>query len=305
MRLQWIKWIVIISLQFLFVKVGNSQVQENQIVSVKGENIYKNTLLACEKLELGKAIKPGMRVGILVNSDFEVKGAYVNPDITLAVIKICVDAGANEVVALQNIKPEYWERSSLFAQHSEALKKVRCVEANTFPSVFDSVNFVKLDTVPGALHLKNIEVVKEVFDVDFFINISIAKHHASTILTNAMKNMMGLGTRNFGVTFHLNGPQRNDPEFLATCIAELNLIRKPDFIVSDVTEVITTNGPNGPGELIKPMIIVAGKDVVAVDVYCAKVIGFDPEKIPTISKGFELGLGEKDLNGFKLLELQQ
>lgn len=287
----------------LNVSIVYSQPQKSSIVSVKGDNIYENTIIACNKMRLDTMVKSGMRVGILVNSDFEIKGAYVNPDITLAVVKMCIDLGASEIVALQHIKQEYWERSSLYAEHKEVLKKVLSNELTNFPSVFDSINFVRFDSFPGAPHLKNLEMVREVFNVDFFINIPIAKHHASTILTNAMKNMMGLNTRAFNVTFHLNGPKRNDPDFLATCIAELNLVRKPDLIVADVTEAIITNGPNGPGEMVKPMIVVAGNDPVAIDTYCAKQIGFDTERIVSIKKGLDLGLGEMDLSRVIVTEL--
>lgn len=288
---------------FSTITISFSQESVSRIVSVKGNDIYTNTVVACTKMGIDTLVKPGMRVGILVNSDFDVKGAYVNPDITLAVVKMCVDAGAKEIVALQHIKQEYWERSLLLADHKDILGKVRSIEQNNFPSVFDSVNFVKLDTFPGLTHLRNLEMVREIFEVDLFINIPIAKHHATTILTNAMKNLMGLNTRAFNVTFHLNGPKRNDPDFLATCIAELNLIRKPDLIVSDVTEAIVTNGPNGPGEMVNPMMVVAGNDPVAIDAYCAKQIGFDAERIISVRKGFELGLGQMDLTRVKIEEI--
>lgn len=288
---------------FSTITISFSQESVSRIVSVKGNDIYANTVAACSKMGIDTLVKPGMRVGILVNSDFDVKGAYVNPDITLAVVKMCVDAGAKEIVALQHIKQEYWERSLLLADHKDILGKVRSIEQNNFPSVFDSVNFVKFDTFPGLTHLRNLEMVREIFEVDLFINIPIAKHHATTILTNAMKNLMGLNTRAFNVTFHLNGPKRNDPDFLATCIAELNLIRKPDLTVSDVTEAIVTNGPNGPGEMVKPLMVVAGNDPVAIDAYCAKQIGFDVDRIISVRKGFELGLGQMDLSKVKIDEI--
>ncbi len=296
--------IVLTFLLLLVITQVKSKPLEGRIVSVEGSNVFENTLLLCKSVGLDTTIKPGMRIGILVNSDFEIKGAYVNPDVTLAVVKTCIDAGAAEVVALQNIKSEYWQRSSHFNSLSNYLEKVRCIENNTFPSVFDSVNFVRIDSFPGAPNLKNLEVVKEAFEVDYFINIPVAKHHASTILTNSMKNMMGLNTRAFNVTFHLNGPKRNDPEFLATCIAEMNLVRKPDLIVADVTEVIKTNGPVGPGEMVKPMKVVAGTDPVAIDAYCAKQIGFDPDRVITIQKGYELGLGEKTLEKIVVTEIK-
>lgn len=294
---------LIIALAALFNVQCDNKGQESKIVSVTGSDIYKNTQMACKAMGLDAMVKPGMKVGILVNADFDIFGAYTSPDVTLAVVQMLVDAGASEVVALQNIKQEYWERSPLYGDHIETIKKLRNIEQNTFPAVYDSVAFVKMDSFPGAQNLSSIEVVREVFDVDLLINIPIAKHHATTILTNAMKNLMGLGTRAFCVTFHLNGPSRNDPEFLATCIAEMLLIRKPDLTISDVSEVIVTNGPNGPGEMAKPMAVVVSNDPVAIDAYCAKLIGFDPERVLSIQKGFELGMGQMDLEKVKIVEV--
>ncbi|PKP39728.1 MAG: hypothetical protein CVT98_00705 [Bacteroidetes bacterium HGW-Bacteroidetes-15] len=292
-----------LTIVFGTISLGSIAQEKNKIVSIKGNDVYASTILACKTIGLDKLVKPGMKVGILVNSGFDLKGAYTNPDVTLAVISICLDAGAKEIVSLQGIPQKYWQRSPLYDDHLEALKKVRSIDENIFPSVYDSLVFVRIDSFPGAPNLKNLEMVKEAFDVDLFINIPIAKHHPSTILTNSMKNLMGLNTRAFNVTFHLNGPKRNDPEFLATCIAELNLVRKPDLIVCDVTEVITTNGPTGPGQMAQPMRVVAGKDPVAIDSYCAKLIGFDPDRVISVQKGFELGLGEKDLSKVSITEI--
>jgi uncharacterized protein (DUF362 family) len=279
-----------------------AQSATSTIVTAKGDNVFDNTVKVCNAIGL-QNIVPGKRVGILVNSDFKVKGAYVNPDVTIAVVKQCFEAGATEVVFLQHVKAEYWERSQYFSQYAKTIGKTRSIEKNNFPSVFDPENFVKLDSIPRAKHLTNIEIVKEVFDVDVFINIPIAKHHASTILTGAMKNLMGLNTRAFNVTFHLNGPSRNDPSFLATCIAELNLVRKSDIIIADVTEVITTNGPGGPGTMVSPMTVVASNDVVAIDAFCSSLIGFEQERVLTVKYGYDLGLGQMDLSKVKIISL--
>ncbi len=103
--------------------------------------------------------------------------------------------------------------------------------------------------------------------------------------------------------FHLEGPERNDPHFLAQSIVDLNLLRKPDLIISDVSHVITTNGPGGPGEIVSPMKVVAGTDPVAVDKYCAIQVGFFAEDVLTIKKGYEAGLGYKDLDRINIVEI--
>ncbi|HPH43522.1 MAG TPA: cytoplasmic protein, partial [Candidatus Aminicenantes bacterium] len=65
-----------------------------------------------------------------------------------------------------------------------------------------------------------------------------------------------------------------------------------------------TNGPMGPGELIKPGRIVAGVDRVAVDAYCATLLGFQGAEITAIKHASERKLGEIDLRKAGVLEVE-
>jgi uncharacterized protein (DUF362 family) len=96
--------------------------------------------------------------------------------------------------------------------------------------------------------------------------------------------------------------QPDDIEHLDQCIADLNLIIKPDLCVVDATELITTNGPFGPGKLVKPQKIVAGVDRVAIDAYCCTLWGMEGKDIIMIKRGYEHGLGEIDLKKVKIKE---
>lgn len=284
--------------------LGMATANVPDIVSVKGDNVFDQTIRAVELLGgMDRFVKPGNRVGILVNSDFRDRGAYVDPEVVIATLKMAYDAGAADIVFLQPINPEYWTRTPLEPEYRDLIARTREISENQFPAVFSEEVFVKVPVVEGAVSAKDLELVKELFEVDVFINIPIAKHHATTILTNSMKNLMGLNTRASNVKFHLDGPSRNDPEFLAQCIADLYLVRRPDLIISDVTYCVVTNGPNGPGEIVSPLKVVTGTDPVAVDTYCALQIGFLPEDVLTIQKGFEIGLGEKDLSKLEILEV--
>jgi uncharacterized protein (DUF362 family) len=138
--------------------------------------------------------------------------------------------------------------------------------------------------------------------VDVFINLPILKHHASTIVTGAMKNMMGLTTRKTNVTFHLGSGKRNEPVYLAQCIADLNLVRKADLIVADATQFITANGPEGPGPLKVMDHVIAGTDPVAIDALAATYLDMQPSDVLSVQKGYELGLGEMDLARMKIVE---
>lgn len=70
-----------------------------------------------------KFVPEGSTVGLLINSDFEDKGVYVNPDISIAVIKMCFDAGAKDVVFIQTVQEEYWKCSSIYEQYKDMIHK--------------------------------------------------------------------------------------------------------------------------------------------------------------------------------------
>ena len=275
------------------------------IAVVKSSDYYKAAQKAIQELGgIGKFVPSGSIVGFLVNSDFTERGTYSHPDIALAAMYLCWEAGAKEIVFLQPVKDEYWRRSSHYSTHRFLVESSKEVRSNVFPAEYNLEDFIILDSIERGVYLKNIEIVRKIREVDVFINIPVLKHHGSTILTGCLKNMMGLTTRKTNVTFHLGSGKRNDPEYLAQCIADLNLIRKPDLVVADATEFITANGPSGPGPLKQLDIVVAGTDPVAIDALGATYLDMLPADILTVQKAYDLGIGEMDLSRLEILETQ-
>jgi uncharacterized protein (DUF362 family) len=278
--------------------------EPSDIAVINGQDYFQNTILAIDEIGgMEKFIPKGSTVGLLINSDFDVPGAFVNPDISIAALKMMFDAGASEITCLQVVKEEYWQRSKYYDEYKEMLVSLKCVEANTFPAEFNEEDFVKPEKIEGAIALENTEVVKKWLDCDVFVNIPIAKHHMTTLLTGALKNIMGVSTRSANVTFHLGSGQRNDPDYLAQCIVDQNLIKKTDLCIVDATEVIIDNGPSGPGTIETPSKIVAGTDIVAIDALCSTFIGYEPDEILTTVKGHEIGLGNMNYNELNIVEL--
>jgi uncharacterized protein (DUF362 family) len=274
------------------------------IVVINGTNYFQNTIQAIEALGgMGKFVPKGSKVGILINSDFDVPGAYVNPDISIAAVKMIFDAGASEITKLQVIKPEYWQRSSHFEEFKDMLDSLKVVSSNTFPAEYNEADFVKISPIEGGKSLKETEVVKSWLDCDVFINIPIAKHHATTFLTGALKNIMGVSTRKANVTFHLGSGIKNDPEYLAQCIVDQNLLKKTNLCIMDATEFITNNGPSGPGDIRTEHKIVVGTDIVAIDSLCSQYVGYEHDEILTSVLGNQAGLGTLEFSKLNILEL--
>jgi uncharacterized protein (DUF362 family) len=272
---------------------------------IEGKEVYSNTLRLIEELGgMQKIVSAGDSIGILINADFENQGAFVNPEIPLAVIEACKKAGVGKITLLQVVPEDYWKRTPLSAEKEILLADVDILKINTFPAQYNENDFVILPEITGGEHLKNVEIIKMALDCDVFINIPIAKHHATTFYTGALKNMMGLTTRKTNVGFHLDSGVRNDPEYLGKCIAELNLVRKPDLILLDGTEFIITNGPNGPGEIKTKNLIAISRDPVAIDALGAVWLDYDPAQIISISRANELGIGRIDLSNLSISYLK-
>jgi len=277
--------------------------KEADIAVINGADYFGNTKKAVKVLGgMKKFVPRGSKVGLLINSAFEQKGAYVHPDISLSVIEMCMKAGAEEVLCLQVIEDAYWERSERYEDMKKLFEHVSQVQSNTFPAEFNDEDWKLIPGIEGAVSLEEVEVIKALDEVDVLINIFIAKHHAGTIYTGALKNSMGFCTRKSSVFFHLGSGERNDPEFLAQCIADINLIRQPDLIIGDATAFITTNGPSGPGEVRKLDKVFAGSNLVSMDVLGASYNDMAAEDVITLLKAENMGLGPYDLSGLNIVE---
>ncbi len=274
------------------------------IAVIQGQNYFENTIMAMEQIGgMKKFVPSGSKVGLLINSDFDVHGAFVNPDISIAAIKMMVEAGASEITCIQVVKEEYWQRSDYYAEYKEMLASLKSVKTNAFPAEFNEADFVRFENMEGAISLEKTEVAKKWLDCDVFVNIPIAKHHMTTLLTGALKNIMGVSTREANITFHLGSGERNDPEYIAQCIVDQNMLKKTNLCIVDATEVIIDNGPSGPGTIETPAKIVAGADIVAIDALCSTFIGYEPDEILTTVRGHDRGLGNMNYNELNIVEL--
>jgi len=278
--------------------------KEADISVINGTNVYASTEQAVKVLGgIENFVQKGAKVGFLINSGFDQKGAYVHPDISLSALQMCLDAGASELISLQYIDPAYWERSEHFSDKAGLLEKLTHIESNNFPADFNEADWMKIPKIEGSKSLEEVEVIKAMKEVDVLINIFIAKHHASTLYTGALKNSMGFCTRKTNVFYHLGSGERNDPDFLAQSIADINMIRQPDLIIGDATEFITTNGPSGPGDMSKLDKVFAGTNLVAMDSLGVSYNDIEAEDVPTLIKAQEMGLGSYDLSELNIVEI--
>jgi uncharacterized protein (DUF362 family) len=277
---------------------GNYLESKIDISVVNGTNYFENAIKAVEVFGgMSKFVPKGSKVGLLINSPWDKPGTYTNPDIALAVLKMCLDAGAKEIYSIEDASKNYWKRSKLYKDFEKEIDGIKSG---------DSKKIVK---IPKAKALKDAEISKALLECDVFINIPIVKQHQGTNFTGNTKNMMGACSGPTNRFFHKGSGKSSlfgfydDVEFLSQCIADVNLVRQPNICVVDATEFVTSNGPQGPGELKKAHKVVAGTNAISVDAYCSTLLGLNPQDVLMIQYAHDHGLGEIDIKKLSIKEI--
>jgi uncharacterized protein (DUF362 family) len=242
-------------------------------------------------------VKPGQTVAILPNAQGTHPGCSTNINIVKTVVDLCKEAGATEVRWLTWLPKRTWARSKL--EENVAFSGAKMI----FIPGEDDQLWEEFEVTRGKA-LKKVRVFKALFEADVFISMPIVKDHIGSRFTGSLKNYMGtshpLDNRPFHPTF-----EGENLTHMEHCIADLNtVVRAPDLIVMDAMEILTTNGPFGPGEITKPQKVIVGKDRVAIDCYAATTLGLEGKNVAMIANAYAHGLGEIDLAKVKIEQLE-
>ncbi len=234
-------------------------------------------------------VKQGQKVVVKPNIGWDVspeRAGNTNPLLIKRIIEHCFNAGAKEVYVFDNTCDEWskcYKTSSIETYAKEAGAKV--VPGNS-ESYYHEVS------IPKGTKLKTAKVHELILESDVFINVPVLKHHSSTDLSIAMKNMMG-------VVWDRRFWHKND---LHQCIADYPTFRKPDLNVIDAYRVLMKNGPRGVSvsDVVEFKSQILSTDIVAADAAAAKIFGSEPESIPYIVKAAEHGIGTYDLESLNI-----
>ncbi len=148
--------------------------------------------------------------------------------------------------------------------------------------------------------MKETAVIWEVLEADVLIAAPVAKSHSSAGVSLSMKGMMGL-IWNRGIMH-----SRYD---LHASIVDLASLLKPDLVVVDGSRVLSTNGPAGPGRVLKPDTIIASGDMVAADAQAVAMFEWygrklKPHNVKHIRIAHERGLGRMDIEKLHVKKIQ-
>jgi uncharacterized protein (DUF362 family) len=167
-------------------------------------------------------------------------------------------------------------------------------------NTIEGVEFLDLNTVPReecyyvssskSLTREPIYMPKIYVDADVVISVPKLKTNYAVGASLGLKNGFGAPPKplvNDGSAWKLGLHDRGIPN----SIVEINLLRKPDFVVIDGIIAGQGNGPTN-NDSVDARIVFAGTDVMAVDTIASYFMGFTPQKLPHLKLAAENGLGE-------------
>jgi len=233
---------------------------------------------------ISKYVKVGQKVVVKPNIGWDAppeRAANTNPEVVACIVKRCKEAGASEVYVFDNTCNK-WDRCYRNSGIEDAVKEAggKMIPGNT-------ESFYKEVEIPNGKSLKKAKVHKMILESDVFINVPVMKHHSSTRISLAMKNLMGVvWDRKF---YHSND--------LHQCIADFCTFKKPDLNIIDGYNMMTKNGPRGVSvaDVTNLKALIASPDIVAADAAATKMFGLQPSEIGHIGIAHEMKLGNMNL----------
>ena len=256
------------------------------LVAVRGGEPVEMFNKAMESLGgMGKFVKRGQKVLVKPNIGWDTspeRAANTNPDLVGRIVKSCFEAGASDVYVFDHTCDQ-WDRCYKNSQIEAAVK----ANGGTIVPGNNERNYREV-SIPGAKILKTTKVHELLLTTDVFINVPVLKHHGSTTVSLAIKNLMGaVWDRRF---YHAND--------LSQCIADFLAYRKPDLNIIDGYRMMTKNGPRGvsTADVVLLKALIAGADIVAVDAAATMMFGSKPEDINHIKIANDMGFGTMQID---------
>jgi|WetSurMetagenome_2_1015567.scaffolds.fasta_scaffold142913_1 uncharacterized protein (DUF362 family)/NAD-dependent dihydropyrimidine dehydrogenase PreA subunit len=149
----------------------------------------------------------------------------------------------------------------------------------------------------NALLVKKFVLANGVLDNDGLISLPKLKTHGLVRFTGAVKNQFGCIPGLLKGQFHVKLP---NPYDFATMLVDLNTLIKPRLFIMDGIIAMEGNGPRSGHP--KPLdVLLMSDDPIALDATACRIIGVDPEIVPTSKPGEKSGLGTYHTENIEIL----
>ncbi len=214
-------------------RVRRSAANAPDLAVVKGEVVEKNLRAAIALLGgMERFVKKGGKVVVKPNVLTGRPPEYAtttSPELMTAVITMCWEAGAEEVVVLDNPTSNHRCRLRDLGARPGDLRRRRQAGLPQRPQLRQGT------TSPRARCSRRGPSSPTRSTADTLINLALPKQHGTSGATMTMKNLMGIMGGRRG-TIHGNFSQK---------IVDVNTLVKPTLAILDAYRVLFRNGPTG------------------------------------------------------------
>ncbi len=202
-------------------------------------------------------------------------GAVTKPEVCRAIADFVRELGATPVIAEASAAGVDTEKV-IQATGYDTLRKegYEVVDLKRTPKI--------TLPIPDGKLISEVESFELVAKADAIISVPVLKTHDQTEATLSLKNLKGLVTDREKKNFHSTG--------VFDCVVDLVSAVKPVLAVVDGIYGQEGLGPIF-GKTVEMDLIIAGRDLVAVDTVCGAIMGFAPQELLLSVKAAERGLG--------------
>jgi uncharacterized protein (DUF362 family) len=240
-------------------------------------------------------VKKGNTVIIKPNLSFASepeRAATTNPEVLRAVMKLCLEAGAQRVLVVDHPL----QQAEIIGSNSAVAAAVKEMKNATL--LLPTTEALYGDTpIPKGKVMKTTKMARILKEAEVLINLPVAKSHSATGVSLGIKGNLGLNWDRKWM--------HNSSDFNQT-IADLATIVRPNLTIVDAIRALTTRGPQGPGKVANLNTVVASADPVAADAYA---VGLTPwygkaltwKNVAHLVMAAEMGLGEGDTSKLNVI----
>jgi len=254
-----------------------------------GKEIIKNTHDLLAASDISSYLAAGCSVSIkpnLVVSRPAKEGATTHPEVVEGIIIFLKDFGVREIKIIESS----WVGDST-KRAFKACGYEKLSEKYDVPLID-----LKADSCTVLSYGKySMEICDEALKTDFLINVPVLKAHGKVGLTCCLKNLKGCISDREKRNFHTLGIHKP--------IAALNALLATGYCVIDgiCGDLSFEEG----GHPVTANRLIAGRNPLLLDSYCAELIGYRPDEIEYLSYSKEIGLGDYYSQDTKIVELNK
>lgn len=269
--------------------------------SYDGEGVYLAVRALVESLTDGKGmqhfINEGMRVAIkpnLVSALKPEKAATTHPEVARAVVRLVKEAGG---VPFFVESPGGPTAKAYLKKVYEVTGLAVVAEKENIEIIYDlQPTTVK---IPDGLSMKKVELLKDLAEADFVINIFKPKGHGFMRYTGAVKNLFGAVLGLEKAEHHV---RRSNHKQFAEGILDIYSAISPGLTICDGVYGMHRRGPTS-GEPFPLGLLACSEDAYLLDRVILEILGADITTIPINMQAQERGLTPVNVDEIPLIDV--